>query len=172
MHLATRRPRDWPTEEATTALTAEPSGINSPAALAVTDARSLWLGDPARARAALRRDAGFRGRWMAATRLTATAGIAVLEGAGRRGGSAYARALEAWRTLDSPLDLALCALDRAVLRGPDPARGGEDDEAREIFSRIGATPFLARLDQSRRGPQGRLTHRDEPERGMNRKAKG
>jgi len=42
----------------------------------------------------------------------------------------------------------MCALDRATLRGSGPAAGGEDDEAREIFKRIGATPFLARLDRA------------------------
>ena len=159
-------------EHASAALAAEPSGINSPGALAIQLRASLWLGDLGRAREALAGMEGFRGRWMAAVRLTAAAGVAVLEGRHDEAAAAYARALDAWRTIDSPLDLALCALDRAVLRAPDPARGGEDDEAREIFSRIGATPFLARTRSGRRGPQGWLTHRDEPERGMNRKAKG
>ena len=85
---------------------------------------------------------------MAAIRLTAEAGLAALEGKHDESASAYARALDAWRTIDSPLDLALCALDRAILRGPDSAPGGDDDEAREIFTRIDATPFLARLDRA------------------------
>ncbi len=133
---------------ASAALAEEPSGINSAGALAVQQRAALWLGDRGRAREALTGMEGFRGRWMAAVRLAAEAGVAVLEGRLDEAAAAYTRALDAWRAIDSPLDLALCALDRAILRGPDPARGGEDDEAREIFSRIGATPFLARLDRT------------------------
>ena len=133
---------------ASAALAADPSGTNSAAALAIQQRAALWLGDLGRSREALTGMQAFRGRWMAAVRLTAEAGLAALEGKHDESASAYARALDAWRTIDSPLDLALCALDRAILRGPDSAPGGDDDEAREIFSRIGATPFLARLDQA------------------------
>ena len=91
---------------------------------------------------------GFRGRWMAAVRLTAEAGLAAMEGRRDEAATAYSRALDAWRAIDSPLDLALCALDRAILCGLDAAPAGEEDEAREIFTRIGATPFLARLDRA------------------------
>lgn len=109
---------------------------------------ALWLGDAARAREALVDMGGFRGRWMAAMRLTAEAGLAALEGRQDEAATAYTRALAAWRALNSPLDLAWCALDRAVLRGSSVTPGDEDDEAREIFTRIGATPFLARLDRA------------------------
>jgi class 3 adenylate cyclase/tetratricopeptide (TPR) repeat protein len=129
-------------------LIAEPSGVNSPAALAVQMRAALWLGDAARARQTLDSMGGFRGRWMAAVRLTAEAGLMALEGRHDDSLTAYTRALEAWRAIDSPLDLALCALDRGVLRGSRPAAGGEDDEAREVFTRLGATPFLARLDRA------------------------
>ena len=80
--------------------------------------------------------------------MTAEAGVAALEERHDEAATAYAGALDAWRAINSPLDLALCALDRAILRGSDPAAGGEDDEAREIFTRIGAAPFLARLDRA------------------------
>ena len=128
---------------------AEPSGINSPAALAIQARSALWLGDETRAREALEGMREFRGAWMAAVRLTADAGLAALEGRHDEAAAGYERAIDAWRTLDSPLDLALCALDRAVVRRPGAVAGGEDDEAREIFTRIGATPFLARLDRAR-----------------------
>ena len=62
--------------------------------------------------------------------------------------AAYARAFDAWRALDSPLDLAMCGLDRASVRGAGAAAGNEDDEAREIFTRLGAVPLLARLDRA------------------------
>jgi tetratricopeptide (TPR) repeat protein len=134
--------------EASAALAAEPSGINSPRALTWRMRAALWLGDAGRAREAVVGMQGFRGRWMAAARTTGEAGLAALEGRYEDAAAAYARALDAWRALDSPLDLAFCALDRAVLRGPRSAPGGEDDEARGIFTRIGAKPLLARLDRT------------------------
>ena len=133
---------------ASAALAAETSGINSAAALAIQQRAALWLGDAGRAREALAGMQGFRGRWMAAVRLTAEAGLAAMEGRRDEAATAYSRALDAWRAIDSPLDLALCALDRAILCGLDAAPAGEEDEAREIFTRIGATPFLARLDRA------------------------
>ena len=72
-------------QEAATALEAEPSGINSPSALAVEMHAALWLGDAARARLALDAMQAFRGRWMAATRLTAEAGMRVPGGPLRSG---------------------------------------------------------------------------------------
>jgi class 3 adenylate cyclase/tetratricopeptide (TPR) repeat protein len=133
---------------ASAALAAEPSGINGPKALAVQMRTALWLGDAARTREALIAMQSFRGRWMAAVRLTADAGLEALEQGHDEATTAYARALDAWRALDAPLDLALCALDRALLRGSDPVPQGEDDEAREIFTRLGATPFLDRLERA------------------------
>jgi len=135
-------------QHASAALAAEPSGINSAAALAIQQRAALWLGDLGRARRALTDMRAFRGRWMAAVRLTAEAGLAALEGRHDEAATAYARALDAWRAIDSPLDLALCALEPAMLRGSDVAREDDDDEAREIFTRIEARPFLARLDRA------------------------
>jgi hypothetical protein len=42
----------------------------------------------------------------------------------------------------------MCGLDRAILRGAGVPAGDEDDEAREIFKRIGAVPLLARLERA------------------------
>jgi tetratricopeptide (TPR) repeat protein len=132
--------------EAAAAVAADPSGYNSPAALAVQMRSALWLGDAGKARAALVGMLGFRGRWTAAARLTGEAGVAALEGRHDEAATAYGRAFDAWRALDSPLDLALCALDRAVLRRPGPGAADEDDEARAILTELGAHPFLARLE--------------------------
>ena len=134
---------------AKTAVLADPSGINSPRALALQLRAALWLGDARRAREALTGMLGIRGRWMAAERLTGEAGIAALEGRGDDAARRYSRALDAWRALDCPLDLALCVVDRAVLRGSPPGQAEEDDEARTFLSEIGAHPLLARLDQVR-----------------------
>jgi len=44
-------------------------------------------------------------------------------------------------------DEALCELDMTVLLDPsDPEVGAAAEAAREIFVRLGATPFIARLD--------------------------
>jgi len=56
------------------ALAAEPSGINSAAALAIQQRAALWVGDSDEL-ASADRHAAFRGRWMAAVRLTAEAGL-------------------------------------------------------------------------------------------------
>jgi class 3 adenylate cyclase/predicted ATPase len=145
VHLATGD-LEMAHRHASAALATEPSGINSPRAFGWQMRAALWLGDTGRAREALAGMEGSRGRWMAAARTTGEAGLAALEGRYDDAATAYARAIEAWRSLDSPLDLAFCALDRAFLRGARSAPEGEDDEAREILSRIGATPLLARLD--------------------------
>jgi hypothetical protein len=134
--------------EAAAAVAAEPSGINSPMALAMQLRSALWLGDAGLAREALVGMQGFRGRWMAAARLTGEAGLAALEERHDDAAATYIRALDAWRVLESPLDLALCALDRAILRGPGSIPGGEYDEARAILTELGATPLLARLDHT------------------------
>jgi hypothetical protein len=42
----------------------------------------------------------------------------------------------------------MCGLDRAVVRGAGVPTRGDDDETREIFTRIGAVPLLARLDRA------------------------
>ncbi len=135
-------------EEAAASVEAEAAGINTPGALAVQARAALWLGDAARARSALERMRAFRGRWIAATRLSADAGIATLEGRHDDAAKGYEAAFDAWRALGSPLDLALCALDRAVLRGRGSVAPREEAEAREIFTRIGAQPFLERLEHA------------------------
>jgi len=135
-------------QHAAASLAHESSGINAPAALAVQVRAALWLGDAVRSRETLADMYRFRGRWMAAVILGADAGVAALEGRRDDAASGYARALEAWRVINSPLDLALCGLDRAMVRGSVAPPGAEDDEARAIFTRIGAIPFLERLDRA------------------------
>ena len=89
----------------------------------------------------------FRGRWMAAARLTAEAGLAALEGRVEEAAEAYRGAIEAWRALDCTLDLALCELDLVLLLGPDHPDATAAKEARDIFTQLGAKPFLERLNR-------------------------
>jgi class 3 adenylate cyclase/tetratricopeptide (TPR) repeat protein len=134
--------------EAATAVSADPLGINSPYALAFQARASLWLRSAAEAREALSAMKGFRGRWMAATRLTTEAGLAALEGQVEESAESYREAIEAWRTLDCTLDLAMCELDLVLLLGPDSPVSSAAKEARDIFTQIGATPFLERLNRA------------------------
>ena len=109
--------------EAADAVSADPLGINSPHALAVQARAALWLHDAERAQQALSAMKGFRGRWMAAERLTVEAGLAALEGRTDVAAKAYREAIEGWRSLDCTLDLALCELDLvSVARSRSPGR--------------------------------------------------
>jgi len=92
----------------------------------------------------------FRGRWMTAERLTMEAGLAALEGRVQEAAETYRRAVEAWRALDCTLDLALCELDRVLLLGPDHPDATMAKEARDIFTELGAKPFLERLNHAAR----------------------
>ena len=68
----------------------------------------------------------------------------------------YRAARLLWRELGLPWDEALLGLDVVVLFGlqhPEARQAGE--VAREIFVRLGATPFIERLDRAMEvGAQG------------------
>jgi len=128
------------------AVSIDPLGINSPHALAIQARAALWLHEAEGARSVLCAMKGFRGRWMAAERLTVEAGLAAIEDREKEAAGAYREAVEAWRVLDCRLDLALCELDLVLLLGPDHPDATVAKEARDIFSQIGAKPFLERLN--------------------------
>jgi hypothetical protein len=140
--------------EAAEGVALEPLGINSPHSLAIQARACLWLRDVEGAREALSAMGGFRGRWMAAQRLTTEAGLAALEERVEESAETYRKAIEAWRALDSTLDLALCELDLVVLLGPDHPDATVAKEARDIFSELGARPFLERLNRAAGLEQG------------------
>jgi predicted ATPase/class 3 adenylate cyclase len=135
-------------QESAAAVSADPMGINSPYVLAIQTRACLWLGDVDGARTAQSAMTGFRGRWMAAERLTAEAGLAALEGRVEKAAKSYREAIEAWRALECTLDLALCELDLVLLLGPDHPDATAAKEARDIFTQLGATPFLERLNRA------------------------
>ena len=140
--------------ESAEAVSADPMGINSPNALAIQARACLWLRDVKGAREALTQMQSFRGRWMAVTRLTVEAGLSSLEGRVEEAAETYRGAIEAWRALDCTLDLALCELDLVMLLGPDHPDATVAKEARDIFTQLGAKPFLERLDRAAGiGPQ-------------------
>jgi hypothetical protein len=133
--------------EAAAAVAVDPLGINSPHALALQARAALWQRDANAAREALTAMKGFRGRWMGAVRLTTEAGLAALEDHAEPAVDSYQGAIEAWRSLDVTLDLALCELDLALLLGPDSPASSAAKEARDIFTQLGAAPYLERLNR-------------------------
>jgi len=109
----------------------------------------LWLGDAAGAAADLAAldGSGAHGPAIDAGKRTIRAGIAALEGRTTDALSFYHEAVRAWRDLGLAWDEALCGLDMATLLDPaDQEVRAAANSAREILTRLGAKPFLARLD--------------------------
>lgn len=91
--------------------------------------------------------AGLHGPAIEAQRRTMQAGIAAV--GGRRGDAALAfrDAAGMWRDLGLRFDLAICQLDLVTHAATtDRERAPAAEEARTIFTELGAVPFLARLD--------------------------
>jgi class 3 adenylate cyclase/tetratricopeptide (TPR) repeat protein len=133
-------------EEAAEAVAADPSGINSPKSLEIQARAALWLHDPDRARAALSGMRGFRGRWMANVRVSTEAGLAAIEGRFDEALATYERARRTWNELGTPLDLALCEMDVALLVAPHQAASVAAERARQLIRDIGSPPLLAQLE--------------------------
>ena len=132
--------------DATRAIALDPMGINSTAALGVAARAALWLGRTGELSDVVSSMHRVRGRMVGAQRRTAEAGLAALEHRGDDATLAYRDALELWRELDIPLEIALCELDLVQSFGPDHVDASVAKEARDIFTQIGAATFLARLN--------------------------
>jgi class 3 adenylate cyclase/tetratricopeptide (TPR) repeat protein len=116
-------------------------------ALAVRPA--LWGSDLARAREVARLlDADPRsGSTVTANRIAARAGIAALEGRRDEAVAGFREALTRCRDLGLDFDVARLSLDFVLLVGADhPATREAAAEAHAIFERVGARPYLERLD--------------------------
>ncbi|MCY7418425.1 MAG: AAA family ATPase [Chloroflexi bacterium] len=95
-------------------------------------------------------------RGVKADRIAARAAIAALEGRVEDAVAGYRDAMTAMRSIGADYWTALTALDFVRRGGGDhPATRGAAAEARVIFERVGARPFLAKLDEAlatRRAP--------------------
>ena len=131
--------------DAALAVSLDPMGINVSAALGIQLHSALWLRDLEGARVALASMTKIRGRTIVALRRTAEAGIAALEGRIDDAAGAYRDAIEKWRVLESLLNLALCELDLVLLLGAEHPDATAGKEAKDIFTQLGARPFLVRL---------------------------
>ncbi len=123
----------------------DPEGINTVIALAVLARAALWQRDAAGAREALERMASFHGRWTLAARATIEAGLTALAGPPAEAAAKFREAAASWRSLDVPLDLALCGLDAAFLLSPEDAPAELVEEAHRILLGLGAAPLLSQF---------------------------
>ncbi|HEY8869717.1 MAG TPA: adenylate/guanylate cyclase domain-containing protein [Candidatus Limnocylindrales bacterium] len=123
--------------------------FGSPADLPLPARAALWARDADLAREDLAAfdAAGVHGPPLEADRATIRAGIAALEGRSSDALGLYREALRAWRDLGMAWDEAQTGLDMATFLDPsEPEVRAAADAAREIFARLGARPFLERLD--------------------------
>jgi tetratricopeptide (TPR) repeat protein len=90
---------------------------------------------------------GRRGPAIDADLRTIRAGITALEGRPAEALNLYRDALRTWHDLGLAWHEALCELDMATLLDPTaPEVRAVADSAREILTRLGAKPFVSRLD--------------------------
>jgi hypothetical protein len=91
---------------------------------------------------------GVHGRVASAYRRTVRAGLAALDGNTPDALTGFRGALAEWRDLGCVWRLALTAIVMATVLEPDlPEVRSAADEARGILARLGARPFLERLDE-------------------------
>jgi class 3 adenylate cyclase len=127
----------------------------APLSLPLAARAALWAGDAADARRLLEqlRALAFWGLALEADRAAMAAGVAALEGRGSESLAGYRDALRAYRQLGLAFDEAAAVVDMATLL-PSPEREAPEvvaavAGARATLDRLGARPFLERLDADR-----------------------
>jgi len=120
---------------------------------------ALWAGDVDGVKADLAAfDAtGFHGRVVDIRRATILAALAALEGRKAESHRLYAEALDSWREVGLVWDEALTGLDMVMMLDSGDARvHAVATRTRETLERLGAKPFVERLDAAlaRSGDQG------------------
>ena len=85
--------------------------------------------------------------WIAAARMAARSGIDALEGRPDEALAGYRAALDRYRSVGQDWELACTGLDLVMLLGADVAAARlAGEEARVIFERVGAGPYLEQID--------------------------
>ena len=123
--------------------------LNAPYVLAMAARAALWSRDPARAREAIEglEATGLHRPEVDADRVSLRAGMAALEGDTADALVRYRAALATWRSLGLVWDEALCGIDMATLLDPgEPDVRAAADASRAILTRLGARPFVDRLE--------------------------
>jgi tetratricopeptide (TPR) repeat protein len=110
---------------------------------------ALWAGDAEDAAAQLKRleESGAYGPVADARLATVRAGLAALEGRTTEALALYRDALRSWRETHSVWDEALTGVDMALLLDPaEPEVAAAIKSTRDILERLGARPYIERLD--------------------------
>ena len=110
---------------------------------------ALWVGDMAGAATQLEalESTGLRVPTVEAAEVTIRAGLAAADGRSADALSLYRDALQRWRELKLVVEEAFSAIDMATLLDPaDPEVRAAAENARETLARLGATPFVNRLE--------------------------
>jgi len=122
---------------------------NAPTALALAARAALLAGDGRAAAHDLEAfDAtGIHGPSIEARRISIRAGLAALDDRAADALSLYAEAIRRFVDLGVPVEQAMTAIEMATLLDPDdPGVRAAAAAARDILVRLGARPFIARLD--------------------------
>jgi hypothetical protein len=110
----------------------------------------LWMGDESRVREAVEQLHAVRphGRVPRTMARQMEAVTAALDGRQSEALEGFREALEVWRDLDVPLIRGLCLMDIVAVIAPSNVEAAAAaDEARSLWTRLGAPPLIARLDE-------------------------
>jgi class 3 adenylate cyclase/tetratricopeptide (TPR) repeat protein len=146
------------------------TGYFAPLALPLGARAALWAGDAETARRLMDKlaEVSYWGLALEADRVCLGAGIAALEGRTVEALAGYREALRAYRQLGLAFDEALAGIDMAILLGPSEREAADVAAAiataRETLTRLGAAPFLARLEAAASGGSPPADRDAEPSR--------
>ncbi|MGE5226540.1 MAG: adenylate/guanylate cyclase domain-containing protein [Planctomycetaceae bacterium] len=132
-------------DEAIGATAEEPQGPNSEMSAWCAGRAALWIGDAAKARAALEAMPVLEGRWHVAARRELEAGLDALEGRVREAAAAFDQVLATRLAQGDPFMHALMTADAVAVLPPDLVPEGAVETARTHLEGLGATPLLDRL---------------------------
>ena len=120
---------------------------------------SLWLRDAVAAREDLAGVdvSGVHGRIADLRRATIRAGLAALDGRVSEAQNGYRECVRGWHEVGMIWDEALTGLDMTLLLGPEDAIPEIVQSTREIMERLGARPFIERLDDALRSQPATAT---------------
>jgi len=110
---------------------------------------AMWTGNLPRAKAILEGIVanGAPGRWGSAMRQAVAAGIDALEGRAETSEAGYREAIDALRAVSALRDVALVAMDRLSVAAEERSWRAAAEEARTIWTQLGAKAMLARLEE-------------------------
>ena len=136
---------------------AERTSYFYPLAVPLAARAALWAGDVEGARAALDglEATMFRGVALGHDKSAIRAGILALEGRPAEAMALYRETLRGWQGLKLAWDEALTVIDMVAFLGPEEAEvRAAADGARQTLARLGAQPYLERLEAALAGSSG------------------